>query len=207
MKIIAALSFALLLLLPGQSGAAEQPAETKANFSIDIPKGWIHYGTQAPKYMPDSVKKAFDAVDIAQPELYLVGWKEDRGRFVAAFAVTYIPEGMATFTDKVLQGAPSEREVTGMAFSNLEAKKIRKGYTARGQKVLESSVDFLQAEKMLVALSDAMVDAGGVKRLRAATYYFRGDAMVGVITLRNADAPEDVVADLDALPTSVDWNN
>ena len=204
----AAVLLLFLLCSPAFAGAAEKPKEEKTHFSMSVPKGWLYYSDQAPKYTPDYVKKAFDATDIKQPELYLVGWKETGGRFTAAFAVTYVHKGMAAFTNAVLLGEPEEKLRTATGFSNLEAEKIRKGYEgARGQKVIESTMDFLEAQDMFVALSDAEIDTGAVKRIRSATFYFRGDSMIGIITLRNENAPADVVDDLENLATSVVWND
>ncbi len=208
MKPACLLWLLLLLLLPARAEAAAKAVEEEANFSLTVPKDWIYYSTQAPKYTPEYVKKAFDATDIKQPELYLVGWKETGGRFVGAFAVTYVHKGMAEFTNRVLLGSPEEQNDAATGFSNVETLRIRKGYeTNRGQKVVESSMDFLRAEDMFVALSDAVIDTGGARRIRSATYYFRGDSMIGVITLYNEGAPAGIVADLENLPTTVIWKN
>ncbi len=207
MNARSAFLLAVLLFLPAQVRAAEQIVEEKTHFSVTVPGGWAYYSDAAKNNTPEHVLKAFDATDVKKPELYMVGWKGNTGRFQGAFAVTYVHRGMLPFLSKVLGSDQKAKAEAAAGFSSLEAIKIRKAYEARGQKVVESSMDFLEADNMFVAVSDAIIDAGGTRRLRSATYYFRGDSMIGVITLRDEKAPADIAGALENLPTSVIWND
>ena len=208
MKTTVCFLFALLLFASLQALAAEKTKEEQTHFSVTVPGGWFSYSGKDTQYVPDSVKKAFDGTDYEQPELYMIGWRESQGEFLGAFAITYVHKGTGNFLKQVLEGDPAQKEKAAVSFSDLEALRIRKAYVNdRKQKVVESSVDFLESGDMFVAVSDAIIDAGKVKRTRSATYFFRGDSMIGVITLRNEKAPEKIVKDLDNLPMAVIWND